>query len=1069
MTVNEIIEVWQKWCSDKRINSSYADEYVKGDDSKFGEIRSEGSYWFDYDKKLIKELDGDNSETAKRCLRAIAAIKNDSLICEPKDIGLLSRLGFSLEYILKSKMDYYKRHVYHLTYEKDTINGFLKYYSAEARQLLTAGFIENTLKDTYPASYCIACGIAANLIKENMYSDSCKQEVIEAVGKYAEKFNVIQVLACICSENKYYADILIKKLCSYREMEELDRFYDDKNEIRKLMTYVNMQKEYRFYASVKTFGETAYKEITDEVMSDENNLVKYLNDLSESKSDMLRFLPQAAGYVENYLRNGQGQKCLEIMEEKFFRTAFLKFDFFNHSPSALYESVIASDSYKEECFSLNDDSDGSVYEAGKSALIFAKLCEYSTTALRLLFSVLKISGKDDQDTYLFRTLFENYVTAVSPSSPENVHKMLDKALENGLSYEMIFTAMLSIQKRFNNKDDIFDEGFKLFVETCKEEAAEYCMKTVKQKNNNAYYLVNILYSECGYEGIGLLLKMLSCSSKKLADFAFDYLDKNDEKFYDLIISKADTLDKKTHGIVSDLLIKWDARRAVGSAFTSVTQVNEFIGRFYNEKLESAISFIPDCMFENVRFADNSETASAKVIKYIFMEYMSLKQPERIPVCSKLSAMLDIHDLSRCIEEIYMYWKENGADTKYKMVLVPYCILASDTQILALKKQLLDWAKAARGALAAYAVNAAALSESNCALMMINSVADKFPNAMVQNAAWDAFGFAAEVRGVSREELEDRVVPSLGFDKNSEMTVDYGSRTFTITLMPDFSLMIKDNSKDKIIKSLPKPSASDDTDKAESAKKSVSEMKKQLKAVTALQKTRLFDAFRSKRTWSASSWKELFIENPVMHIFARNLIWGEYRDDKLVLSFRLSDDCTLCDVNDDEAVPGDDAEIALVHPVDLDQSQIQAWLEQLEDYEISQPFAQMAAEIYTVSDEDLDSDMGLKKYINIRFKVAAIANAAKKYDMQRGELGDHGDFDEYLLEDRFLGYGMKIKADCMYVGQEYSEEIELEGVYFYNIAQENSRSLKDEFSAVSPVNLDRRFVSCCISVIEEIIS
>ena len=57
-------------------------------------------------------------------------------------------------------------------------------------------------------------------------------------------------------------------------------------------------------------------------------------------------------------------------------------------------------------------------------------------------------------------------------------------------------------------------------------------------------------------------------------------------------------------------------------------------------------------------------------------------------------------------------------------------------------------------------------------------------------------------------------------------------------MPDFSLSIFDNEKQKAIKSMPAPGANDDAVKATAAKKEFSELKKQIKATVQSQTNRL---------------------------------------------------------------------------------------------------------------------------------------------------------------------------------------------------------------------------------------
>ncbi|MDE7293262.1 MAG: DUF4132 domain-containing protein, partial [Oscillospiraceae bacterium] len=417
------------------------------------------------------------------------------------------------------------------------------------------------------------------------------------------------------------------------------------------------------------------------------------------------------------------------------------------------------------------------------------------------------------------------------------------------------------------------------------------------------------------------------------------------------------------------------------------------------------------------------------------------------------------------------WIDGGADTKKKMVLVPYCVHGSDGQVMGMKKQLVTWAGASRGALAAFAVTAMAVNGKGPALMTVSDMANKFPSNMVKKAARAAFSYAAKSFGVTEDVLADRIVPAIGFDKNGERVIDYGTRQFTVSLMPDFSLKIFDNEKGKEVKSLPKPGANDDTAKAEAAKKEFSEIKKQIKAVIASQKLRMEIVFRNGRAWDKAAWDELFGENPLMNIMARSLIWGVYdKDKKLLKSFRYSDDGTLCDENDDIYELPEEAYISLIHPIELSEESIEAWSEQLSDYEIVQPFPQISARVIKLSDDEIDEDNKIVKYSGKKFTVGSIGGAAKKYNMERTSVEDGGGFSGYHIRDKELGVGFAVHGEEMYMGQGFDESVKLSEVFFYELPEEeeDKPSSYTQYKAVSPQSISMRFVSCCLNIAESFI-
>ncbi|MGN0586612.1 MAG: DUF4132 domain-containing protein, partial [Oscillospiraceae bacterium] len=214
---------------------------------------------------------------------------------------------------------------------------------------------------------------------------------------------------------------------------------------------------------------------------------------------------------------------------------------------------------------------------------------------------------------------------------------------------------------------------------------------------------------------------------------------------------------------------------------------------------------------------------------------------------------------------------------------------------------------------------------------------------------------------------------------------------------------------------------------------------------------------------------LFVDKPVMHRFAGTLIWGTYQDGILQNTFRYCDDGSFCDENDDTFELPEDAEISLAHPVEMSAESIAAWLEQLSDYEIVQPFAQISANIIRLTDKDTDEKQYITKYKNRSFTVSSMNNAAKKYNLIRSSVEDGGGFSGYHIQDRTLGIGIKFGFENMYMGQDFSESVELTNVYFYRLPEEDEvPDSYSEYDAISPAEVSTRFVSCCLDLLEGIL-
>lgn len=206
----------------------------------------------------------------------------------------------------------------------------------------------------------------------------------------------------------------------------------------------------------------------------------------------------------------------------------------------------------------------------------------------------------------------------------------------------------------------------------------------------------------------------------------------------------------------------------------------------------------------------------------------------------------------------------------------------------MKIQIDVWSKNSRGAIACEAVKALALNGSDDALIIIDSMARKFKHKQIKKAAAEAFISAAKMFNLTEEDLADKIIPDLGFDKRGERVFHFGNRSFSISLGLDFSLKITDNSG-KAIKTLPKPNKSDDELKATEAANEFKALKKQMKTIVGAQSLRLEMAIAVNRLWKKKDWEKLFVENPIMHNFSLGLVWGVYEEGELKDTFIYMED------------------------------------------------------------------------------------------------------------------------------------------------------------------------------------
>lgn len=420
----------------------------------------------------------------------------------------------------------------------------------------------------------------------------------------------------------------------------------------------------------------------------------------------------------------------------------------------------------------------------------------------------------------------------------------------------------------------------------------------------------------------------------------------------------------------------------------------------------------------------------------------------------LADALCADELAVYVNELFEKWLAAGAESKKRWVLYAAAIHGGSNMVAKLERHIREWPKESRGAIACEAVKALSLSPLPQALLIVDGIARKFKFKQVRAAANDALLFAAAQLGITREELADRIVPNLGFDENLERLFDYGPRAFLITITPELEIEVYEAKQEeadgqeaknkggadgaapaargmvrgKKLKNLPAPGAKDDAELAKTAYDEFKQLKKQMKATAASQTARLEMALSTAREWKVGAWKQLFVKNPVMHQFATRLIWGIYENGKLLQSFRYMEDGSFNTAEEEEYELPDNGRIGLVHPMELAGEEKEAWEQQLEDYEIVQPFEQLKRSVYTVTKEE-EGEQKLMRFHGRTINDLSLNSRLTGLGWYRGSVQDGGGFDTYYREDAELGLGVELHFSGSYVGGSY-EDVTVYDARFY---------------------------------------
>lgn len=557
--------------------------------------------------------------------------------------------------------------------------------------------------------------------------------------------------------------------------------------------------------------------------------------------------------------------------------------------------------------------------------------------------------------------------------------------------------------------------------------------------------------------------------KELADEVKELLNAKKQSKRDMAVSVIE--EWGTDGFADELQKAFDSEKSdklkiilaalIGTeSSASAVQVNteDMIKKLM--KGSSKLDWLYSKPYAPVHKTDGSE-ADEEYLKAIMLSYASMKEFTRNFFASELAQSLDQKEFEAFAQEVFSRWYDKGAEAKTKWVLYFCAAHGGSAMRHELVEHIYEWGDyntfvkivntmysqnnssfpSMRTSIAGDAVRALAMSGNDEALVIVDNISRKFKGKSVRNSAINAMASAADGLGITAEELADRIVPDLGFDENLCRVFDYGKRQFNVYIRPSLELEIYNG--DKKIKTMPKPGATDDAEKANAAYEQFKEMKKLMKTAVTTQKNRLEYVLMCDRKWNVDGWKTLFVRNAIMHCFAIGLIWGIYEDGKLSTTFRYMEDGSFTTSEGDEFELPEKAMIGLVHPIELSEELKAQWTEQLSDYEIVQPFPQLSRQIYTPESSELELTH-MTRFNDRETGSMSLVGKMTRFGWDKGQAEDAGFFYYFKREDvssrsiapdgkpLLNGYGTMLIHSGMYIAayDMDDENVNAEAVVFF---------------------------------------
>jgi hypothetical protein len=361
-------------------------------------------------------------------------------------------------------------------------------------------------------------------------------------------------------------------------------------------------------------------------------------------------------------------------------------------------------------------------------------------------------------------------------------------------------------------------------------------------------------------------------------------------------------------------------------------------------------------------------------------------------------------------KLFEAWLAEGAPSKENWAMVAVGLLGADTSALKLTPLIRLWPGESQHQRAVLGLECLRAIGTDTALMQINGIAQKVKFKGIKQRAQECMEAIAKDRQMTREQLEDRIVPDCDLDEHGTRIFDFGARQFRLVFGADLKPMLKD-ADHKLRSDLPKPNAKDDPEKAERAIADWKLLKKQINEVIKLQPFRLEQAMVCGRQWKMEEFELLLVRHPLMTHLVQRLIWaGHDASGKLISTFRVTEDQTYADVTDEQLDLSAVMNISLVHPLQISGDLLSQWGEMISDYEIVSPFPQLGRPTYALEAEEAQQKV-ITKFKEATVPAMTLVGMLEKSGWMRGIPQDAGVFYEHSKPF----YGANMTAVVSYDG------------------------------------------------------
>ena len=358
-----------------------------------------------------------------------------------------------------------------------------------------------------------------------------------------------------------------------------------------------------------------------------------------------------------------------------------------------------------------------------------------------------------------------------------------------------------------------------------------------------------------------------------------------------------------------------------------------------------------------RLKSSNKELPAYAIKAL-ASMMSLSNSEvRTPALDSVIEACDSKSLANFAWGAFEEWAAKGKkDSEWIFDSLTY--LGDDTCARKLTPYIRNWPRENGIARARKGLEILAAIGTDVALSQIQAISQKNKYQSVLDSAQEMMQKIAVARDLKPQQLEDRLVPDLGFSEKGDIKLNFGPRYFMGSVDALLKPVIKDESG-SVVKTLPAAGKDDDKALAKESVAAWSDLCKELRPIAKLQLERLELAMVNSRRWTGSDFKTLFVASPLLQSLVKGLVWGIFPSKtKLSASFMVNSENACVDAEGKPVKVTDGSSVGILHPLLMDEPSLAAWQKLFAKNKQIQPFAQLVRKTYRAIDDTEKNRFGL---------------------------------------------------------------------------------------------------------------